>query len=505
MSDLEVREFDVRATDNSSREVSGIAVPYGQVTTVGNYREQFAPDSAVPAPDAMLFWRHSEPIGKIVGHEQTADGLVIRAYISETPRGNEAYTLLRDGVITKFSVGFEPIEQRIEEDGTVTRTSTLVREVSLVPMPAYAGATITEVRESVTLTKEEESMSEIIDTPAAAELAEVRGVVEMLERKIENLSTVAVAAVVKEQRSAGEILHAIAAGDESALRAYTGATTGDSVLRDAWVGDLTRIVDEAAPLRAVFASQALPADGNFVEYASLTTNTVVVDEQAAEGDDLTYGEVVIDSHTAAINTFGGYSELSRQSIERSSVNYLSHVLMAQAAAAGKAINTAIRTQYAAEVGAQVTATNTVTLGAASFAAATYQNWISAAIDAQIKFQAQGLSMDALVVDAATFKSLLNVESADGRPVFLVTGSGTNNVGSLSVRGLAGDLASIPVIVDAGLSGQIAFVNRNALTFFGSSVARLQDENIVNLTKSFSVYMYGAVASTIPSAIIPVVI
>ncbi len=498
---LEIREFDIRETDTELREVSGIAVPYGQVTELGGgMRERFDAGSAIPADDAMLFWRHDEPIGKIIDHEQTDEGLVIRARISSTPRGDEAYTLVRDGVISKFSVGFEPVEQRIEEDGTIVRTLANVREVSLVPMPAYDGATLTEVRESAPNQKEEETMTNDVIVPDTAGLDEVRESVEMLERKIATIE-VAPSAPVVDQRSAGQVLQALAKGDENEIRAYTGATTGDTVLRNGWIGDLTRIVEAAAPLTSVFGSATLPAEGNFIEYASLTSNSVVVDQQDAEGDDLTYGEVVIDSHTAAVKTFGGYSELTRQAIERSSIAYLDHVLRAQAIAAGKAVNDFIRTEYLAEHALQVTATNTVTLAATP----GYSDWLNAAIDAQVKFQAQGLTLDALIVDKATFKSLLTVESADGRPVFLVTGAGSNNVGSLSVRGLSGDLASIPVVMDASLaSDEIAFVNSGALRFYGSAVARLQDENIVNLSKQFSVYMFGAVAHEIPSGIVPII-
>lgn len=497
---LEIREMDIRSVDQELREVSGIAVPYGQTTELGyGVRERFEPGAAVPAEDAMLFWRHDEPIGKIIDHEQTDAGLVIRARISDTPRGNEAYTLVRDGVISKFSVGFEPIEQRTEDDGTIVRTLTNVREISLVPMPAYDGAVLTEVRESVSMTQEEETMEEII-VPDSADLAEVRESIELLERKVATIEVPAATPAV-DTRSAGQVLQALAKGDENEIRAYTGATTADTVLRNGWVGDLTRIVESVPGVRQVFATGTLPAEGNFIEYASLTSNSVDVDVQAAEGDDLPYGEVVIDSHTAAVKTFGGYSELTRQSIERSSIAYLDHVLRAQAFAAGKALNDFVRAEYLVEHAAQVTAGNTVELAATP----TYADWINAAIDAQIKFQAQGLTIDALVVDPTTFKSLLNVESADGRPVFLVTGAGSNNVGSLNVRGLAGDLASIPVVMDAALqSDEIAFVNSNALRLYASAAARLQDENIINLSKTFSVYMFAACAHEIKSAIVPVV-
>lgn len=493
---MEIREFEIRETVTDQREVYGIAVPYGVVSN----GEMFAREAAIPADNTMLFWRHNEPIGKVTEYEQTDEGLMIRAKFTEGVRqADEAYALVKDGVINKFSIGFNLIESNRDDNGINVVTKADVKEISLVPMPWYESADITEVRESAPETKEEETMSEIVETDTAG-LDEVRQEVELLQRQIATLE-VAPSEPAVDTRTAGEALQAIAAGDEMALRAYTGATTADSVLRDAWIGDLTRIVEDVPGVRQVFSTGGLPAEGNFIEYASLTTNSVDVNEQAAEGDDLTYGEVVIDSHTAAVKTFGGYSELTRQAIERSSIAYLDHVLRAQAVAAGKALNEFVRAEYLAEHALQVTAANTVELATTP----GYSDWLNAAIDAQIKFQAQGLTMDALVVDPTTFKALLNVESADGRPVFLVTGSGNNNVGSLNVRGLSGDLASIPVIMDAALEAdEIAFVNSGALRLYTSAVARLQDENIINLSRSFSVYMFGAVAHEIPAGIVPVV-
>ena len=504
MSNIETRDFELRSTNIEEREVSGIAVPYDTPTTIGGYTEIISREAVQNSKDVMLYWRHEEPIGLITEQRHTDAGWEITARISETPRGDEAYTLVRDGVIKKFSIGFEPVEQTVDrEANTVTRTNIRVREVSLVPMPAYDGAVINEVRQELTESEETNKMSDAIVTPA--DLDEVREAVETVRREVAVSLEAREIEPAIDTRSAGAILSAIAKGDESAMRAYTGATTADTVVRNSWVGDLTRIVEEAAPLLSVFSRGALPTEGNFIEYATLTSNSVDVDTQAAEGDDLGYGEVVIDSHTAAISTLGGYSELSVQSITRSSIAYLDHVLRAQAIAAGKAVNTKMRAAYATAVAAQITAANTVELDAASFAAATYADWLNAAIDAQVKFQAQGLSVDALIVSPDVFKSLLNVESADGRPVFLVTGAGSNNVGSLNVRGLSGDLASIPVIMDATLTDEIAFVNGLALRAYTSPVVRLQDENIINLSRQFSVYTFLAIANEVPSAIVPVVL
>jgi HK97 family phage prohead protease len=496
MPDLQHREFQIRDVNTDLREVSGIAVPYGQRSN----GEMFAPESVQPAENVMLFWRHESPIGKIIDHKHTADGWEIRARISETPLGDEAYTLVRDGVIDKFSVGFFPTDSFIEKDGTVVVTAADVREVSLVPLPWYDGAQLTEVRESAPLTQEEEEMSEI-DIQASQDLAEVREAVEMLQREVALVQVREPEAPIADKRSAGELVKAIASGDETAIRTYTGATTADSVVLDAWVGDLTRIVEQAAPLTTVFSRGALPATGLNIEYAQLSSASGTVTKQDAQGDDLDYLEVVIDTETAPVYTYGGYSQLTRQAIERSSINYLDHVLRYQAVQAGKALNVALRTKYAAEHAAQITANNDVTL-----MGNTYGDWLEIMVEAAAKFDNIGLPMTALVVDKDLFIDLAKVQGSDGRPVLLVDGQGVNNIGMLNPVGLSGNLAGLRVVCDTGLaSGKSAFVNSAALRVYASSVARLQDENVVNLSKDFSVYMYAAIASETPSAIVPIVI
>jgi uncharacterized protein len=500
---------EVRAADNEDRIVEGIAVPYNETANMGYFKERMAPGAVQMADTVQLKYQHDEVIGKVLSGKDTPEGFIIRARISETPRGNEVYTLVKDGAINKFSIGFQAIADNVGTDNVITRTKVLVREVSLVPQPAYEGAAVLAVRsDSQDLNNEvpleyseirKENNMENMET-ATTDLNEVRESVANLERSFEVFikNNTADAAPVVDTRSAGEVLKAIAKGDENTIRAYTGGTTADAVVMNGWVGDLTRIIDEAAVLRNVFGSAALPSEGNYIEYAQLKTNGIDVDVQAAEGDDLAFGLIEQELKTAAVKTLGGYTTLSRQEIERSSVNILDASLRAMAIQVGKAMNAQMRLAYTTNHAAQVTATNTVTAGT------DYASWLDAIVEAAVKFEGLGLSLDALVVDKATFKSLATLEASDGRPLMLVQGAGVNNVGNINVAGLGGTFANIPVVLDAGLTDEVAFVNRNALRMYNSPVVRLQDENIVNLSKDFSVYTYVATAAEIPAAVVPAV-
>lgn len=506
-NNIETRDIELRFNEEE-RTVTGIAVPYGQDANIGGvYTERFERGAiSEDITDVKLFYGHEEPIGKLIEGRDTEAGFEIVAKISDTIRGNEVRTLLKDGVLNKFSVGFVPLES--ERDGsTVIRKAVSLREVSVVPFPAYAGATIQEVREDETPTETEEEIPMESRTNVEFDVQSVQEDVAELRRLVEAGFTVASSAPAADTRSAGEVLKAIVAGDESTIRAYTGNTTDNSVMLNTFIGDLTRIVDSPIGVRGLISTGVLPATGNTLEFAKLQSNSVVVDEQAAEGDDLTYGQVVLTTGTAAVKTFGGYTTLTRQAIERSSVNFLDAHMRAMAVAVANNLNGYVRTAFDAQYDAHVATggAKVVDLGAA-LVSGTYDQWLDAVVEAADKFQTNGWAIDALAVSKDVFKALMKLEGSDGRPLLVVTGnSGVNTVGSVNPLALGGSFAGLTVACDTALrNGTAAFVNSNAMRLYTAPVVSLTDDNIINLSRDFSVYQYGAIATEAPEALVPVV-
>lgn len=502
MQSVETREMEFRVTDKDKREVTGIAVPYDTM----NNGEMFARDSVTLDPEAKLMWQHDqrEPIGRITEGRHTEAGFEIRAVISETQRGLDAITLLDDGVINKFSVGFVMRDSKMDDQRNRIVTDAFVREVSLVSFPWYSDAIVTEVRDNDTdpetpdsAIPQEETMEPT--TPTDSDLAEVRESIQMLEREVASITKVE--AVAPSYRTTGEFLQKLAKNDETAIRAYTGATTGDSVTVPYDV-DLIRLVEAANPLGQVFGRGVTPAEGMVITFAQ---NKAVVDgtaTQANQGDDLGYYELQLETSTENIITVGNYAELSRQVIDRSTVPFLDSVLRGQAIALGKALASQLRTKYKAVVTSQKAANNKVTLSAN-----TYDGWVGALADAAATyFEANGVQIDALIVDKLTFKQLL---ALDGTPVISFAGENVGAVGSANVSGLRGSIAGIPIVVDASLhptnQDECAFVSSLALRQYTSGALRLSQENAVNLSEAFSLSTYTATADEYPAFIIPVVI
>ena len=505
MESMETREQKVELRyDTTTRQLSGIAVPYGEVSP--SYNERFAPGSVTLDPNALLLWQHdrTEPVGKIISGADREDGFHFESFISDTARGRDSATLAADGVLS-LSVGFVMRDSAVVDGVTEVRDA-LVKEISLVSFAAYPSAIVTEVRDEQTepeVPDSEISKEQTVDetTINASDLSEVREAIQHLEREVAGITSTEVATI--DNRTAGEFMRSLAAGDELAIRAYSGANTGDSVTTPI-DRDLTRIVENAAPLRQVFGTGVTPPTGMTINFAQLKGITDGTAAQAAEGDDLGYYEVQLESKNVAVKTLGNFAQLSLQSILRSSVSYLDTVLRGQAIALGNKLNDELIAQYKTTVAAQITANNKVSIAATG---ATYNTWLGAITDAAVKFATLGLPITDLIVDTVTFKELMALQGSDGRPVLLVDGQGVNNVGTISPTGLGGTFAGIRVVAVSQLNtnkSQCAFVNGAALRQYTSAALRLESDNAINLSNSYSLSSFVATADEYPTAICGIV-
>jgi HK97 family phage prohead protease len=500
MSEIETRAFEARA-DLEERTIVGLAVPYGQTADIGGmYQERFAPGAIDSIEDVKLFYGHEEPIGKIIEGRDTEAGFEIVAKVSDTARGNEVLTLMRDGVLNKFSVGF--IAEESEKDGsTITRTKVSLKEVSVVPFPAFAGANITEVREEQTapeaeLTNEQEmrTMSENMELEVRSvmdEVAELRRVVEAGQ------TSSAPALIGAEIRSQGDFAKKMLQGDADAIElARAASTSADTVALPGFVGFINNLIDNNRPALSAFSRAALPAAGLTVEYAQVTANTITVGQQDPENEALSFGNLTIDSISAPVKTYGGYTSFSRQTIERSTVDYLNTVFQALTIAYANATNGAL----VAHVQGLSYTGKTFDVSALTSAAL-----IGGIADGSAYiFENTGLRPEAIVVGTGAYKKLMTVAGEDGRPVVLVNGAGFNNIGSANIPGLSGQLFGLPLIVDPAMGDNLAFMaNSRAIQTFESAGApvRLTDGDITTLTDSVSVYGYLAITTPFAGAIV----
>lgn len=99
-----------------------------------------------------ILWQHdaSEPIGKPLVLREDARGLFLRAQLSATPRGKDAAELLRDGVLTELSIGFDPVRSTTVDEGPGVGQVRHIHElklweISLVTFAANPDARVEQV------------------------------------------------------------------------------------------------------------------------------------------------------------------------------------------------------------------------------------------------------------------------------------------------------------------------------------------------------------------------
>ena len=151
-SELEVR------SDGDGRTICGICVPYDVETRIhAGLTEVFrfgAFDAVTRAAHRVkLLQGHNTqtmPLGKAITLREDARGLYGEFKVSKTAQGDQALELVRDGVLTNLSVGFQPLKDRKTLAGIVERIKAHLDEVSLVTFGAYGdAASINAIRQIV--------------------------------------------------------------------------------------------------------------------------------------------------------------------------------------------------------------------------------------------------------------------------------------------------------------------------------------------------------------------
>ena len=493
MTDMITRSFEIRATDAEKREVSGMAVPYNDTIDIGGgWSERFEKGAVDLNADVKLFRDHEDIIGVVTEMEETDEGLMIKAKISETVLGNETLNLVKDGAIRSFSVGFIPVTD-VKKDNTIIRKKVNLKEVSLVAFPAYDKAEVLSVREE---TNQEEISMENTTPDYTSAIEEVRNHAEELERRLDVITSEKTPSVSAPQfRSYGEYVKAVASGDVDAHRTFTGADSADTIMKNAWVSDTVRILNAGRPTYSVFSSGALPPDGMNVEYPIVNTNTIDVANQAAEGDTLAYGKLTLTSATAPIKTYGGYTDMSRQVVERSSINYVDTAFRAMVAKYASVTNAAMRQQLI---------TDAALFNQSALGAWTAAEIIDSLAEAAVKVNGDtGLPLEFILVSSDVFRLMAKTVDTMDRPILSNTGATVNTYGNINPVGLTGNVLGLPIVVDPSLAALSFYAgNSGAITTYESSGApfRLNNEEITNLTNSFSVYGYLGIAVTDPKAL-----
>ena len=161
--------------------ISGLAVPWDVVATVSDgTRVQFARGAFdVGQKPAKLIENHD--LTQLRGVVDTLvdgnEGLEFEATLADTRASRDAVALLKAGAYDAVSVGAHPIKFTTNPEGVMTVTEAALVELSLVAVPAFKEAVITQVAATVPDPGDEQQEQDTENTEQEHE--------EMSEAKIE--------------------------------------------------------------------------------------------------------------------------------------------------------------------------------------------------------------------------------------------------------------------------------------------------------------------------------
>lgn len=510
--------------------LEGVAVPFNQRYALWcDYAEIIDPDCDFGDRRTVKVSReHGELIGKLTDMRREADGLHVVAKLADTEGGREAAELVREGVYDGFSIGFRPVENRIiaSDDGVteVHRRKVDLFEVAVTGIPAYPAAEITGQRTQTTTTTNKGMEAPVMGDNTNNEQRD-NAVNERLEAFGEELrgikATVAAgfnagkpAEMGGEFRTAGDYLKALSderdANHTAAIdlmrQTRDQIVTGDTGNTVAWIADDLRLIEQRRKVTNILTRDTLPATGMSMEYNVVSEDATVVDKQAAEGAALKFGKVKFGTKTADINTYGGYTKLSRQVIDRSTTPMLNTALRALNNAYAKATENAVRTYLYDLIKSQRDATqnpNNITAPAA-LNAMTPDQWAGLILDAAEVMDDRNAAMTRLGVSKDVALALIKLKDSGDR--FMdISGKGSDTIGAFDLTGVVGDLMRVPVyLLPKAPTGTAAFIDPAAVTVWESGgPTQLSNTDPVNIVDNYSVYGYMAVAATFTDGLLPV--
>ena len=338
--------IDAAQDGTPKRTITGIALPYNTEATVsGGQVVSFLPGSLPTegkAPKLYMNHESTQAIGLVSERTDDETAMYFTAKVSTTALGDEALVLAADGVLDSVSVGVNPTKFTFNDEGTMIVEAADWLELSLVPQPAFAGATIEKVLASIPTSDEEMSNNTETeaDTPEPLEPQEIPVSETPAPEVIEASAVFAQPKRKFDMPTPGEYLAAMHIGGttfenvSAAARDYVRsqqsafeAAAGDVLTTDTpgllpvpVLGPVFANLNQAIrPVVAAIGARAYPDGGTQKTFIrpTWTTHTSVA-TQATELAAVSATTPVIASNVVSKSTIAGQVTLSLQDVDFSS-------------------------------------------------------------------------------------------------------------------------------------------------------------------------------------------
>lgn len=445
--------LDASADGEPSRQITGLAVPWNVKATLSGgesvvFLEGSLPEDG-PMPKLLEYHDETRVIGRVTERVSTAEGMMFVAKLSATRAADDALALLADGALDSVSVGAVPTKFKRLADGTLEVSEARFLELSVVTTPAYADAQVYSVAASSP--EEEAPDEEVIPTPTQP--SEEDEMSEAIEASAVPTAPIQFAAPKREFKlptAAEYMIKFLAGGSEFAefnariVAAAPNVTSTDApgLLPVPIISPIyNSFVANYRPLITAMGVRQMPASGKVFIRPKVTTHTTI---GASNGElvALDQGTFVVDDIQITKALYGGYVNISEESMDFTSPEVLGALIDDMARIYANATDVAACATFEAGV----TQTEALTSGS------TPADWVSFIYNSaeQILTNSNGNLPNVLIMSPAYYASLGALVDDAGRPLFPNVGP-QNAVGTgASASTFNGNAFGLSLVVDRNL-------------------------------------------------------
>ena len=498
----------VTAADTIKRTITGTIVTWNEQGNTSVGPTVFAADSIEIKPVKLLLEHdRTRPIGKMVSHNVTANGIEATFKIANTMAGEDALVEATEGLRDGFSVGAQ-INEWTNNKGVMQITSATLDEVSLVTDPAIDSARVSEVAASENEEKKDSDLATAdSDNPTEGDqVSDTTAPAPAVEEAVEAAKVEAAApkpafytAPRLEFTKAKYLENSVRAklGDDAA-RQYVMAAD-DTTSNNAGLIPTRQLTEVINPLSNAdrstidaISTGVLPDAGMSFEIPKITAVPTVEDEN--EADPIVETGMTNNFLTVNVNKYAGGQTFSVELLDRSNPVFFDELVRQMEYAYALATDKFVAGQLLGN--GQIAAT------AADNTAAGILTFVSEAA-AEVYKDSLGFARN-LIVTPEQWAKIMSYNDS-GRPIYTAS-QPQNAAGVASPQSLRGNVAGLGLYVSRALGsltaahpslplgdGSMIVVNPDSYTWYESSRFRLQTNVALNGQIEVAYYGYGALA------------